>query len=125
MPNPVYNTMNNNNDRCGCRCYNVNGVVVLLVAQILLLIAACFSTVAILDCQFVEVDSHKVAPELEEIFKNMFNKTITVKANNNKRGLGFFFYEGGEFSRNVGSRCLASFFWATGSDRVVMKVAPS
>ena len=94
-------------DRCGCSCYNPNGLLVILAAQILMLLAACFSSVAVFDCHFVQVDAEMVDTELVKIFDNFFhnttvsvtvvdndNDTTTNSNNNEKRGLGFFFYEG-------------------------------
>ena len=94
MPNIRFVNSSSQQDQCGCLCYNRNGLVVVLAAQLLMLLAAAFSSAALFDCQFVTVDAEYVDHELADIFENLFNKTVPVEENNEKRGLGFFFYEG-------------------------------
>jgi hypothetical protein len=86
--------INLDTDKCACKCFNPNGILILIAVQVLVFIAACFSTVAMVDCHFVSVDAAKVDPALAQILKDTFGEPATVDVNNDKRGLGFFFYEG-------------------------------
>jgi hypothetical protein len=90
--------MNNNNivskDTCTCSCY-ANGLVVLILVQVLLFCATLFSGFAMIDCRFVQVDAKSVDPELSDIFHDLVLNTTVLRPNNDtKRRLGFYFYEG-------------------------------
>jgi len=80
--------MSSRSDTCDCRpCTYPNGAVVLVISQILLFIGFILSAVAAADCQFVTVPAGSVDGELSRIYGS------TVRADDTKRGLGFFFFE--------------------------------
>ena len=86
---------NTNSDSWSCRpCTYPNGILVLIVAQILMLAASILSLVSMGDCHFVTVEASKVDPFLTTIFKDN-NETATLQSvsNDERRGIGFFFYE--------------------------------
>jgi hypothetical protein len=70
--------INLDTDKCACKCFNPNGILILIAVQVLVFIAACFSTVAMVDCHFVSVDAAKVDPALAQIFKDTFGEPAMV-----------------------------------------------
>jgi hypothetical protein len=81
---------------CQCSpCRYRNGIIPLLVAQVLIILAFLVSLFATLDCHFVTVDASLVSGNLDAIerLSEKFDVNI-VPSNSTTRGLGFYFWEG-------------------------------
>jgi hypothetical protein len=87
----------NNSSECQCSpCRYRNGLIPLLVAQVLMVISFSLSFYATWDCHFVTVDASLVSGILDDIERSSddFKLNLTVPSNSTTRGLGFFLWEG-------------------------------
>lgn len=81
---------------CQCSpCRYRNGLIPLLVAQVLIVLSFFMSLYAALDCHFVTVDVSLVSGNLDAIerLSKDFDVNI-VPSDSTTRGLGFYFWEG-------------------------------
>jgi hypothetical protein len=82
---------------CQCSpCKYPNGLIPLIVAQVLIVIALPLSVYAVWDCQFVTIDTWKVANILDAIEIIATKETYVTAPNDisTTRGLGFYIWEG-------------------------------
>lgn len=80
---------------CQCTpCKYPNGILPLIVAQVLMVLAWTFSAYALWDCHFVTVDASKANGILNNI-EFISNNNVTIPDYTSAtRGLGFFLWEG-------------------------------
>jgi hypothetical protein len=86
-----------NKSECQCSpCRYRNGLIPLLIAQVLIIVSFSFSMYSTCDCHFVTVDASLVSGILDEIERssNNFDANHPIPSNSTTRGLGFFVWEG-------------------------------